>query len=307
METTKYQIFLKVLECRNFSKAATELGYTQAAVSRSIAALEDHVGFRLLNRKNGNVSLTRAGIDILPHIRNVVNAQNMLDLSLQSYRTLDSGTLCIATIPSLAIHFFPALLEQFHRKHPNIHIICIDGNYEEIEEMLAGGRVDFGFTSVRPSSNFEYMVLFREKLMAILPSEHPLSAKAAVSLRDLEKEDFIMPGEGPNHQVGKLIRDYDLHLNSPYSASDDNLTVKMVSQNLGVSILPEMSFRDYLNVPIAAREIVEGPYRDIGIIYNRWEAVSPVSRIFINTAQEYFRNHEMSENTMPEDTEQSKK
>lgn len=290
METTKYQIFLKVLECRNFSKAATELGYTQAAVSRSIATLEEYFGFRLLNRKNGDISLTRAGIDILPHIRNVVNAQDMLDMSLQSYRTLDSGTLCIATIPSLAIHHFPDMLEQFHKKYPNIHIICIDGNYEEIEEMLAGGRVDFGFTSVSPSLPFEYRVLFREKLMLVLPSGHPLSTKAKVSLRELEGEPFIMPGEGPNHQIGALIREYNLNLNSPYSASDDNLTVKMVSQNLGVSILPEMSFRDYLNVPITARDIVEAPYRDVGIIYNHWESVSPVSRIFIQTAQEYFHS-----------------
>lgn len=289
MDTAKYQIFLKVLECRNFSQAAAELGYTQAAVSHSVAALEKHFGFRLLNRKNGDVSLTRAGVDILPHIRNVVNAQDMLDLSLQSYRTLDSGTLCIATIPSLAIHYFPSLLERFHERYPNIHIICIDGNYEEIEEMLAGGRVDFGFTSVSPSMSFEQTVLFRERLMLVLPLDHPLNQKEHISLQDLENVDFIMPGEGPNHQVGELIREYDLHLKAPYSATDDNLTVKMVSQHLGVSILPEMSFRGYLNFSIAARELEERPYRDVGIIYTRWESVSPLSRVFVKTAREYFQ------------------
>ena len=114
METNKYQIFLKVIECRSFSKAAAELGYTQPAVSHSIAVLEKEFGFKLLNRKEGKVSLTRAGIDIVPHVRNVVNAQEMLDLSLQSYKGIESGTLCIATINSIAVQFFPGLLKCFH-------------------------------------------------------------------------------------------------------------------------------------------------------------------------------------------------
>lgn len=69
MDTNKYQIFLKVLEHRSFSKAAAELGYTQSAVSHSIAVMEKEFGFQLLNRKDNKISLTRAGIDLLPHIR----------------------------------------------------------------------------------------------------------------------------------------------------------------------------------------------------------------------------------------------
>ena len=148
MDTVKYEIFLKVLEHRSFSKAANELGYTQSAVSHSISTLEKSFGFKLLNRENNDISLTRAGIDVLPHIRNIVDAQNTLDFTLTSYHEFESGTLCIATIPSLAIQCFPDLLRQFNLQYPKIHIVIIDGNYEEVEEMLAGGRVDFGFSSV---------------------------------------------------------------------------------------------------------------------------------------------------------------
>ena len=141
MDTVKYEIFLKVLEHRSFSKAANELGYTQSAVSHSISTLEKSFGFKLLNRENNDISLTRAGIDVLPHIRNIVDAQNTLDFTLTSYHEFESGTLCIATIPSLAIQCFPDLLRQFNLQYPKIHIVIIDGNYEEVEEMLAYHRL----------------------------------------------------------------------------------------------------------------------------------------------------------------------
>ena len=97
-----------------------------------------------------------------------------------------------------------------------------------------------------------------------------------------------MPGEGPNHQIGELIRKYGLKLNSPYSVSDDNFTVKMVSEGLGVSILPEMSFKNYLDLPVESRELREKPYRSIGIIYRHWDQLSPLSRILINEAKDFF-------------------
>ena len=98
-----------------------------------------------------------------------------------------------------------------------------------------------------------------------------------------------MPGEGPNHQVGQLIRKYHLKLNIVYSVSDDNLTVSMIAQNLGVSILPEMSFKKYLNLPFIAKPLIEEPFREIMIMYNDLNSISPISRAFITFAQNYFR------------------
>jgi len=287
MDTVKYEIFLKVLECRNFSKAAEELGYTQSAVSHSVSNLEKTFGFKLLNRENNNISLTRAGIDVLPYIRNIVDAQNALDFSLASYHDPGAGTLCIATIPSLAIHYFPDLMSAFKQQYPQIHIVVIDGNYEEIEEMLVGGRVDFGITSITPSLPFKTIVFFREDLCAVLSCSHPLAERETISLRDLELDSFIMPGEGPNHQVGQLIQKYHLNYNINYSVSDDNLTVSMVARNLGVSILPEMSFKDYLNLPIISKKIIEEPFRELGIIYNDLNSISPISKTFIKFTQNY--------------------
>ena len=97
-----------------------------------------------------------------------------------------------------------------------------------------------------------------------------------------------MPGEGPRHQVGELIKNYNLNMNVNYCISDDDITISMVSRGLGVTILPEMSYRDFLNFQFEVRDLTEAPYRDIGIAYTAWVNISPIGKAFIKLAKESF-------------------
>lgn len=288
METDKYKVFLKVVECESFSRAAAELGYTQSAVSHCIYSLEQALGFRLLTREGRKTRLTSAGQEAMPFIIKIVNSQTTLDQWASFYLGVGAGKLCIASIPSLAIHTFPDMVKRFNDRCPNIQIQLLHGNYSDVERLLASGTVEFGFLSVSSQTPFPFVNLYREKLAAILPPGHPLAEKERLSLKDLEPESFIMPGEGPRHQVGELIKNYNLNLNVKYCISDDDITISMVSRGLGVTILPEMSYRDYLNFQFEVRDLTEAPYRDIGIAYTAWVNISPIGKAFIKLAKESF-------------------
>ena len=288
METDKYKVFLKVVECQSFSRAAAELGYTQSAVSHCIYSLESALGFRLLTREGRKTQLTCAGQEAMPFIMKIVNSQTTLDQWASFYLGVGAGKLCIASIPSLAIHTFPDMVKRFNDHYPNIQIQLLHGNYSDVERLLANGTVEFGFLSVSTQTPFPYVALYREKLAAILPPAPPLAEREQLSLKDLEQEDFIMPGEGPRHQVGELIKKYNLDLNVKYSISDDDITISMVSRGLGVTILPEMSYRDYLNFQFEVRDLVEAPFRDVGIAYTAWDNISPIGKAFIKLAKESF-------------------
>ena len=292
METDRYFIFLKVLESKSFSGAARELGYTQAAISHSMNALEQFLGFRLLDRGR-EVKLTDAGREMLSYIRGVVNANELLEQKAQCHLGIASGNLYIATIPSVAVNCFPDMLKSFSRQYPDVKILLKHGNYSDVEEMLANGSFDCGFLSVTPKTPFKYDVLFREKLSAVLPPHHPLAKKPILRLKDLEGEDFIMPGEGPNHQVGELIAKYRLKYDCKYTISDDDATMSMVAGGMGVSILPELSYKDYLNFKVAIRDFEEGPYRDIGIAYSKRNELFPAGHNFINFVKAYFKDREL--------------
>ena len=52
MSISKYQIFLKTVQCGNFSKAAQALNFTQSGVSHLIKTIEDEFGFPVLSIAN---------------------------------------------------------------------------------------------------------------------------------------------------------------------------------------------------------------------------------------------------------------
>ena len=57
MSATKYQIFLKTVECGSFTKAAEELNFSQSGISHAISSLEEELGVTLLSRNRGGVTL----------------------------------------------------------------------------------------------------------------------------------------------------------------------------------------------------------------------------------------------------------
>ena len=61
MSISKYQVFLKVVSCGTFTKAAEALNFTQSGISHAITSLESELGITLLSRNRGGVVLTADG------------------------------------------------------------------------------------------------------------------------------------------------------------------------------------------------------------------------------------------------------
>ena len=74
----RYDAFLQVLERGTFSDAARAMGYTQSAVSQMVKNLEEELGVTMLVRSRTGVTLTREGELLLPSIRGVANARQLL-------------------------------------------------------------------------------------------------------------------------------------------------------------------------------------------------------------------------------------
>src|SRR5487761_2593653 len=110
------QAFVAVADLRGFAPAARKLGLSPSGVTRLIAALEEHLGARLLQRTTRSVALTDVGSRYLERARRILADVEEADGSVQDERKRPSGRLVVsAPIGFGRLHVSPVVLEYLKR------------------------------------------------------------------------------------------------------------------------------------------------------------------------------------------------
>jgi LysR family glycine cleavage system transcriptional activator len=104
----------------SFTRAAEELGVTQAAISHHVRVLEDHLGFRLFFRRNNTLVLTEKGEAYLPSVSEAFATLSEATDAVQGEGRLKELTLSV--LPNFALRWLVPRLSDFQRKHPGIDV-----------------------------------------------------------------------------------------------------------------------------------------------------------------------------------------
>lgn len=136
MVLDKYQVFVKVAETRNLSKAAEELNYTHAAISYIIKNLEEEVGMKLLVRSKAGIHLTKEGAALLEEAQKIVKYENSFLQKASMLRGLEEGILDVGAFSSVSMKWMPHILREMKDKYPGVKVIQHHGNYKEIEHWV---------------------------------------------------------------------------------------------------------------------------------------------------------------------------
>jgi DNA-binding transcriptional LysR family regulator len=117
-----FNTFVRVAESGSFSAVAREQGSTQSAVSKQVAALERHLGSKLLARSTRQLSLTEAGEQVLEQARRVLAEVAELENSLARGRQTLNGELRVAASVGFGrLHLLP-LVQSFLHAHPEVRV-----------------------------------------------------------------------------------------------------------------------------------------------------------------------------------------
>ena len=242
MDISKFKLLLDIADTQNLTLSAERLGYTQSGVSHAIHKLELEMGISLLNRTNKGVEISTEGQLILPHMRTVIDNYDRLNTVLDSIHGLQRGSICIGTYSSIAAQWLPAVIKEFQEAYPNIGITVREGGIDDVEQWLYNGVIDFGFLSWRRNQKFNFFSLARDPLYVVAAKDYPLPDAYADSfpVKALEDYPFIASESGIDRDVSTVLETAGINPVVACSCSDDHTIVSMVSQGLGVSLLPSM-------------------------------------------------------------------
>jgi len=276
----KYMAFVKTVEYGSFTKAAEMLHYSQSGISRMIADLETEWRVSLLERSRSGVRLTSDGMELLPGARSLCDEYGKLQMQVDELNGLQSGLIRIGTFSSVATHWLPRIIKEFQKSYPNIDYELLLGDYTEIEEWIAEGRVDCGFLRLPTRPEFETIFLEQDKLLAILPEDHPLAKQDKIPVSALCDEPFMLLEKGAKAEISEIFERSGLTPRVRFKTLDDYAVMSMVESGLGVSILPQLILR---RIPyrIIAKELDVPAYRSIGLALRDKKTASVAVKRFL--------------------------
>ena len=267
MDSKKLEILVTAADLGSFTKASEVVGYTQSGLTHMMDALEKEIGFPILQRSHSGIQLTDQGLQLMPAIREFLRANANLENQIKAVAEQKTEVIRIAAYASIAMQWMPEILYRFRRLCPevNVDLRMVDHALEPFE-LLENGRTDVIFASRQNYSCCDWVPLYQEKMLAILPKDYPLTGDV-FPLRDFEGQDFIMPYGKFENDVNAALAPVGIRLNAQQSRVDDETVIRMVGKGLGVSMMAELMIRgstaDVQCVPVyptAVRELGMGTH-----------------------------------------------
>ena len=281
MSISKYQVFLKVVSCGTFTKAAEALNFTQSGISHAVSSLETELGTKLVVRSHGGVSLTADGRALLPYFQQMCALQHQLEQKAADLRGLDTGLVRVATFTSVSEKWMPYILKSFQELYPRIEFELLPSNFNnEIENWVTHGQADCGFISLPTEPHLDYWLLQRDQWKVIVPCDHPLAGRDPFPPEALEQYPVILLDEGDDYEIQEVFDTLDIHPNIQYTVQQDQTILAMVSSGLGISVMEELMLQRCA-YPLVSCRLPRPFYRNIGICVKDKNALSLSTQRFI--------------------------
>lgn len=194
MDLKHLQTFLTLSEIKNFTKTAEYLHYAQSNVTTQIQQLEAELNVRLFERIGKSVTLTSAGLDLVPYALKMLNLSKDLKLKFSNQ---NNGRITIGASESICIYRLPAIIESFQIEHPTVELYLYVLDTSDFATFLANNTIDIAFALDAPISNPNINIALQidETICAFASPEHPLAKKHKVSICDFSNHRLVLTGK----------------------------------------------------------------------------------------------------------------
>lgn len=282
MDLRRLKYFVAVAEELHFGRAAERLGIAQPPLTQQIQKLEAELGCPLFLRAR-RTQLTDAGAVLLAQaVVLLADAERAAEAARRASRG-ETGSLTIASPPSVMLTFLPAAIRQYRERYPEVEFRLLELSTSAIEEAVRGRRANMGFLrESRPAAPLVFEVVYREPLVALLPQGHPVTRRRKPNLAMLAAEPFVFfprrLGPALYDRLTAFCTAAGFAPRIAQEATQWQTIVALVEAGMGVSVAPagvrKFGWRGVATSPL--------PQADTAILAcRREEEVSPAAERFL--------------------------
>ncbi|MDQ6821672.1 MAG: LysR family transcriptional regulator [Actinomycetota bacterium] len=233
---------------RSFTAAAAELGYTQSAISKRVAALERTTGHTLAIRERTGVRLTRAGEVLLGHAATALDAIEEAERELDGADAIRVRPVRLGAFASAAAGVVPGALRRLACDQPDIVVSLREGTSAVLTRALRGGNLDIALLAGVPphpppddsKPALEVEILAEGPLRIAVGATHRLAGRSRVHAAELTGERWVVArSEGQERLLG-VWPDSAGRPNAPYIARDWLTKLALVASGVAITTIPDV-------------------------------------------------------------------
>jgi molybdate transport repressor ModE-like protein len=249
LDIRRLRVLREVAQQGSFSGAAHALGYTQPAVSRQVALLEQETGTTLLDRRPGGARLTDAGELLVGHADAILARLREAEEQLHELLGMRTGRLRMSTLTSAAATIAPLAIAEFRERLPEVELSVSMSDPQTVLPQLRSGEVDLALCnddSHLKLPDVTGVLLFEEPMLIALPRQHALASRKRVRLAELADERWMLGTADACPDSGRFVRACHAAGFEPQIAfhNDDYTAVLgFVAAGVGAAPVPEMVAR----------------------------------------------------------------
>lgn len=279
------RLFVRVATYGNLTKAAQDLPMALAAASARIKALEKTLNTRLIERKSRGVQLTPAGSVFLARALAILQEASKLAEDLMEFGDGTRGNIRLFANTNSINEFLPELLSSFLARNPRINIDLEEHLSQDIVRAIDEGRADLGVIAGNVNTRkLETHPFRQDRLVVIVPSNHPLSKEREVRFSQVLEWDFVGLGVRSAVQIylGQMATLLARSIRVRVQLLSFDAVCRMVAAGVGVSVVPETTAqRLQKSTGIRIVDIKEDwAKRDLKLIVRSLGDLAPYSRKF---------------------------
>jgi LysR family carnitine catabolism transcriptional activator len=175
MDIRRLTYFLAVVDEGGFTSAAKAVFVSQPALSLAIKELEHELGTELFERLGRRVLLTSAGEALVGPARQVLRDVETGKAAVEAVAGVRSGTLSLASLPTLAAHPMADLVGRFRRRYPDVAVdLSAPEDTADLVELLRTGQCELGIgEETGLPSDLHTVDVEVQRLLVILPPGSP--------------------------------------------------------------------------------------------------------------------------------------
>ena len=244
---TGLRVVLEVARVGSFSAAADQLGYTQSAVSRQVAATEAAAGAALFVRHARGIRLTAAGEVLARHAGKVLHDVTAAGQELAGLQDRLAGRLVVGAFPTAAADLLPRAIARLLATHPSVRVQLSEASTPSQLRALRRGRLEVAVLATGDGlPSYDLAGLHLTELRGgrgsgvAVADTHPFAARDSITPDELVDQTWIIgPQIGDEPEFGAWPGIAQPHV--AFTARNWQTRLGLVAAGLGIALMPGLA------------------------------------------------------------------